>query len=85
MTIELSGRLVDRLRTLAARQGRAPQAVIEDAVREYLDAAEITDLQPADVAAAQQELFNELGTLDPWPESLAPSNDSPESSADEAR
>jgi len=60
MTINVSGALERRLRDLASRQGRDLRAVVEDAIRRYLEDAGITDLTPAEVAATQEELLGEL-------------------------
>ena len=55
-----------RLRDLASKQGRNVGALVEEAVREYLEAAAITDLEPAEVAEAQVALVGELGELPEW-------------------
>ena len=60
MTIELPATIEDQLLDLATRQGRLPAALVEEAVREYLEAVSITDLEPADVAEAQMALVSEL-------------------------
>ncbi len=65
MTINLSGQLEDRLRDLANQQGRDLRAVVEDALRRYLEDAAITDLTPAEVAATQEQLLSELD-VKPW-------------------
>lgn len=65
MTINLSGQLEHRLRDLASQQGRDLRAVVEDALRRYLEDAAITDLTPAEVAATQEELLGELNVT-PW-------------------
>lgn len=72
MTISLSGQLEDRLRDLANQQGRDLRAVVEDALRRYLEDAAITDLTPAEVAATQEQM---LGELDVTPWSTEPADD----------
>lgn len=66
MTIELPTSIEDQVLDLASRQGRQPAALVEEAVREYLDAASITDLEPADVAKAQMALASELRGIPEW-------------------
>ncbi len=66
MTIDLSSQLAERLSRLAAQQGRAPEMLVEEAVRRYVEDAAITDLQPADVARTQEQLTGELTNLPPW-------------------
>ncbi len=66
MTVELTGSVEVQLRDLASKQGRNVRAVVEDAVREYLEATAITDLEPTDVAEAQVALVSELGELSEW-------------------
>ena len=60
MTVELSGRVEEQLRDLARRQGRDIRVLVEEAVQEYLVAAAITDLNPAEVAESQVALLSEL-------------------------
>ena len=66
MTIELPESLEHRLRDLANSQGRDLRAVVEDALDRYLVDAAITDLGPAEVAATQEQLLEELTELPPW-------------------
>lgn len=66
MTVELTGSVETQLRDLASKQGRNVGALVEEAVREYLEAAAITDLEPADVAEAQVVLVGELGEMPEW-------------------
>lgn len=68
MTIHVSDAIHRQIRQLAEQQGRDVDAVIEEAIRRYLDDVAVTDLSPADVAATQEELLGELG-LPPWDES----------------
>lgn len=60
MIIELSGAIEMELRNIAERQGRDVQAVIEDAVHQYLVGPAITDLDPAEVASAQISVLGDL-------------------------
>lgn len=66
MTVELTGRVETQLRDLASKQGRNVNALVEEAVREYLEAAAITDLEPSEVAETQAALIGELGELSEW-------------------
>jgi predicted transcriptional regulator len=66
MSIELPSSVVDRLRNLAARQGRDVRALVEEAVRQYLESAAITDLEPTQVAEAQAALLGELPNVPDW-------------------
>ncbi len=72
MTISLSGQLEERLRDLANHQGRDLRAVVEDALRRYLEDAAITDLTRAEVAATQEQMLAELDVT-PW--STEPADD----------
>ncbi len=66
MTVELTGSVEAQLRDLALEQGRDVGALVDEAVRAYLEAAAITDLEPAEVAAAQVALVGELRELPEW-------------------
>lgn len=65
MTVDVSGQLEQLVRALARQQGRDLRAVVEEALRRYLEDAAITDLTPAEVAATQEQLLGELN-LPPW-------------------
>ena len=52
------------LRRLAGRQGRALAEVVEAALRSYIEAEAITDVESADVAATQSALVSELTDID---------------------
>lgn len=65
MTIELPAAIEKQLRSLAT-QGRDVDAVGEDAVRQYLRALAITDLEPDDVAETQAKLVAELPAVSDW-------------------
>jgi len=60
MTIELPTSVEEELRDLAVKQGRGIDTVLEQAVREYLISASITDLDSADIAAAQAAMLGGL-------------------------
>lgn len=66
MSIDLPGSVEEQLRELAARQGRDVRALVEDAIRQYLEAAAITDLGANDVAEAQAALLGELQHVPDW-------------------
>ena len=66
MSIELPGSVEEQLRALATRQGRDVRALVEEAIRQYLEAAAITDLDPTDVAEAQGALLGELPHIADW-------------------
>ncbi len=66
MTLELTGNVETQLRDLASKQGRNVGALVEEAVRDYLETAAITDLEPAEVAEAQVAMVSELGALPAW-------------------
>jgi predicted transcriptional regulator len=66
MTIELSARVEEQLRDLALRQGRDIGVLLEEAVREYLEAAAITDLNAGEVAETQVVLLGELRGVPEW-------------------
>ena len=66
MNIELPSTVEHQLRDLAVRQGRELSKLVEDAVRQYVEAAAITDLDPSEVAEAQADLVRELPPLPDW-------------------
>jgi predicted transcriptional regulator len=66
MTIELPGIVEEQLRHLAAKQGRDVRALVEDAVRQYLESAAITDLDATQVAETQAALVGELPDISDW-------------------
>jgi len=57
MSIELPGSVEEQLRNLAAKQGRDARTLVEEAVRQYLESAAITDLDATKVAEAQAALL----------------------------
>lgn len=66
MTIELPTRIEKELRELAVVQSRDIDELVEEAIRQYLEAAAITDLDPAEVAEAQVKLASELRDVQEW-------------------
>lgn len=56
----------DPLRNLAAKQGRDVRALVEEAVRQYLESAAITDLDAIQVAETQTQLLGELPHVNAW-------------------
>ncbi|NBX29749.1 hypothetical protein EBR04_04755 [bacterium] len=64
MVIQVDDRIEQELRRLAGHQGRALADVVEAALRSYIEAEAIADLEPSDVAAAQVELLKELGDIE---------------------
>lgn len=66
MTIDLPSVVEQQLRDLAKKQNRNIAELIEDAVRQYLEAAAITDLDPKEVAETQTKLLSELPPLSKW-------------------
>lgn len=71
MTVELPRTVEEELRALAMRQGRDVGRLIEDAVRDYLAAVAITDIEEADVAEVQAKLVGELRGIPAWKDGLA--------------
>jgi predicted DNA-binding protein len=66
VSIDLPLSVEEQLRTLAARQGRDVRTLVEEAVRQYLESAAITDLDSSQVAEAQAALLSELPTVSDW-------------------
>ena len=66
MTIELPGSIEEQLRNLAAKQGRDVRAVVEEAVRQYLESLAISDLDTTQVAETQTALIGELRDISNW-------------------
>ena len=66
MSIELPVGVEEQLRILAARQGRDVEVLIEEAVRQYLEAAAITDVDAGEVAETQDALLAELADMSDW-------------------
>ena len=66
MSIDLPTGIEDQLRTLAATQGRDICALVEDAIRQYLEASAITDVDGDEVAKTQITLAAELPDVADW-------------------
>ncbi len=66
MTIDLPSVIEDQLRDLAKRQNRDIAELIQDAVRQYIETAAITDLEPNQVAETQAKLLSELPPISKW-------------------
>ena len=66
MTIELPSVVEEQLRDLAKKQNRDVATVIEDAVRQYIDAAAITDVDLDQIAETQATLLCELPPISKW-------------------
>ena len=65
MSIELPIGVEEQLRGLAATQGRDVVELVEEAVRQYVEAA-ITDVAADEVADAQAALIAELPAISDW-------------------
>ena len=66
MSIELPGSIEEQLRSLAARQGRDVRTLVEEAIRQYLEAAAITDVDANELAEVQAVLLGELPHIPDW-------------------
>ncbi len=66
MSIELPSSVEEQLRNLAAKQGREVRTLVEEAVRQYLEAVAITDLDATQVAETQAALLGELPHVSDW-------------------
>lgn len=66
MTLHLPTSIESDLRRLAERQGRDVESLAEEAIRQYLDAANITDLTPDQIGDLQMGLAPELPPTDKW-------------------
>jgi len=66
VTIKLPGNIEEQLRNLAAKQGRDVRAVVEEAVRQYLDSLAISDLDTTQVTETQTALIGELTDVSKW-------------------
>ena len=66
MSIELAAGIEEQLRSLAARQGRDVHTLVEEVVRQDLEAAAITDVDASEVAEAQTALLAELPDVAAW-------------------
>ena len=66
MTVDLPSVVEEQLRDLAKRQNRDVAELIEDSIRQYLETAAITDLDPNQVAETQVKLLSELPPISKW-------------------
>jgi predicted transcriptional regulator len=66
VTIELPGSVEKQLRALAAKQGRDIRALVEDAIRQYLEATAITDVESGELTDTQAALLDELPHRPDW-------------------
>ena len=66
MSIDLPGSVEEQLRSLAAKQGRDLRTLVEEAIRQYLESAAITDLDASQVVEAQAVLLGELPNIPEW-------------------
>lgn len=66
MTIELPDAVEQELRTLAAKRGMDIRAVLEAAVRQYLESEAITDVDAGEIGEAQMALAGELRDVPEW-------------------
>jgi len=66
MTIELPPGVEKELRSLAVTESRDIDELVEEAVRQYLETAAITDLDGAEIAEAQVTLAGELHGICEW-------------------
>lgn len=66
MSIQLSDTVAAELRELAKRQGRDVRVLAEEAVRLYLSAVAITDVDSNDVAETQAAVLPELSDIPDW-------------------
>ena len=60
------GSVEEQLRNLDAKQGRDVRTLVEEAVRQYLESASVTDLDTAQVAETQATLLGELPHVSDW-------------------
>ena len=66
MTYQLPMTIEGELLRLAEQRHRGVEELVQEAIRQYLDAAAITDLEPADIAATQMHLATELSDAPEW-------------------
>ena len=75
MTIDVSRHLEEELRRLADLRGQDVSVLVEEAVRQYLDAVAITDVSSGEVAATQASLLSELDRIPTWFDGREPAGD----------
>jgi predicted transcriptional regulator len=66
MTVELPAGVEKELRDLAEVRSREVPELVEEAIRQYLEAESITDVSAADVAEAQIRMTGELRDISEW-------------------
>jgi predicted DNA-binding protein len=66
MSIDLPSSVEEQLRSLAAQQGRDVPTLVQEALRQYIEGAAITDLEADAVAEAQATLLDELPDIAEW-------------------
>ena len=66
MTIDVPSGVEEQLRDLARKENRDVAELIQDAVRQYIEAAAITDLDSAQIAETQTKLTPELPRIPKW-------------------
>jgi len=66
MTVELPADVEKELRDLAEVRSREVPELVEEAIRQYLEAESITDVSAADVAEAQIRMTGELRDISEW-------------------
>jgi predicted transcriptional regulator len=66
VSIELTGTEEEQLRELAARTGRDVRLLAQEAIRQYVEALAIADLDPGQVAETQSALVAELPGISDW-------------------
>ena len=64
MVIQVDDQIEQELRRLAGHQGRALADVVEAALRSYIEAEAITDIESTDIAATQLALLSELPEIE---------------------
>ncbi len=66
MTIQLQPELENEVRRLADERGRDVQAIVSEAVRQYIEAAAITDVTPEQVGQMQEAIVPEMSDIEGW-------------------
>jgi hypothetical protein len=64
MVIQVGDQIEQELRRLAGHQGLALADVVEAALRSYIEAEAITDIEATDIAATQLALLSELPEIE---------------------
>ena len=66
MSIDLPSSVEEQLRRLAAQQGRDVATLVQEALRQYIERAAITDIETDEVAETQAALVGELPDIAEW-------------------